>query len=867
MLAQYRELKARHPGVLLLFRLGDFYELFEEDADVASKALELTLTGREMGRGHRVAMCGVPQHALDRYLPRLIRQGFRAAVVEQTEDPKLSKGLVARDVVRVISAGTVTEDVLLEQRANNYLVALADGPRAYALAVADISTGEFRYTEFNGDQALRALTEELERLAPAEILWPLDMQTAPAVRDTLAERLGAQVTAVESGDSARAPGRELLCRHFGVERLAAFGLEDRPLALAACATLLRYVHDTQRAAAGQLATLASYTTGETMILDAATRRNLELTLTLRDGQSGAGTLLWLLDATQTPMGARLLRGWLVRPLLRAPAVNARLDAVGALFDDVIGREDVRAELRKVSDLERLITKAVTGRALPRDLLALRESLRRLPALQVLLTDFTATRLAELAAAIADLGALVAELDAALHDEPPAQLKDGGTIRERYSPELDELRALASHGKGWIVELEAKERAATGIGNLKVGFNQVFGYYIEVTHAHRERVPERWIRKQTVANAERYISPELKEWEAKILGAEERLLALESRLFGELRARCAESAAPILASARAIAEVDVYAALAHVAAQRGYVRPTVDEGDVLHLREARHPIVEATRPDIPFVPNDTLLDTADSRLHIVTGPNMAGKSTYLRQVALITLMAQLGSFVPASEARIGTVDRIFTRVGAQDDLATGQSTFMVEMTETANILHNATRRSLVVLDEIGRGTSTHDGLAIAWAVVEYLHDHERSAAKTLFATHYHDLNALEGRLKHVRNYRVAVAEDQRGVHFLHRIEPGGTDRSYGIEVARLAGLPPWVIRRAQQILTSLEGSERGAVEVPAAAAYEPVQLALFAESVEEHPALLALRGLDVMRLTPIEAINRLFELQKMAQKET
>ncbi len=864
MLRQYRDLKAQHPGVLLLFRLGDFYELFEGDAEVAARALELTLTSREMGRGIRVPMCGVPYHALDRYLPRLLRQGLRAAVVEQTEDAKQAKGLVQREVVRVITPGTLTEDALLDQTANNYLVALADGPREVALARCDLSTGEFAVTEFSGEGLWRQVVEELERIGPAELLWSLLLQVTPTLREDLVARLGCGLTEVPGLEGE--PAARLLCGHFGCHDLRGLGLEERPLALGAAATLLAYVHETQRGAAGQITTLAHYTTGETMALDAATRRNLELVTTLRDGQTGAGTLLWLLDATQTPMGARLLRGWLARPLLRAAAVDVRLDAVAAWHDDMIAREDVRAELKRVSDLERLVARAVTGRVLPRDLVALREGLKRLPALRVLLADQQAARLDDLAAEMVDLSGLVDFLDQALADEPPPVLKDGGVIRAGYSPDLDELRALATQGKGWISELEATERAATGIGNLKVGYNQVFGYYLEVTRSQLHLVPERYIRKQTLANAERYFSPELKEYEAKVLGAEERLAALEAELFSGVRERIAAEAEPIGRNARAIAEADVYAALAHVAAERGYTRPVLDEGSKIILRDARHPIVEATRSEHPFVPNDTELDTQTSQIHIITGPNMSGKSTYLRQVALLTLMAQIGSFVPAAEAHIGVVDRIFTRVGAQDDLATGQSTFMVEMTETAHILHNATRRSLVVLDEIGRGTSTYDGLSIAWAVVEYLHDRARSGAKTLFATHYHDLNALEARLARVRNYRVAVAEERGAVRFLHRIEPGGTDRSYGLEVARLAGLPQWVIRRAQQVLGSLEQDRRDPATVPEPAEPQSQQLSLFLDVPAENPALEQLRGLDVMRLTPLEAITRLYELQQLAARD-
>ncbi len=862
MYRQYRELKQRHPGLLLLFRLGDFYELFEADAETAAAALELTLTSREMGKGRRVPMCGIPYHALDRYLPRLVRQGFRAAICEQVEDPALARGLVKRDVVRVVTPGTLTEDAMLDAAANNYLVALADAPRQFALAVADVSTGSFQVTGFSGDDARERLLEELERLQPAELLWPLSMQAPTHFQDELARRTGGGVTVTEASDHDGVAAAERLCRHFGVASLRGFGLDDQPLLVEAAATLLRYVQETQRDTAGQMSALAVYSTQHHMTLDAATRRNLELIVTLRDGQPGRGTLLWLLDDTRTPMGARLLRSWLLRPLTAVAPITERLDAVDAIFGSVLARADLRTALARVADLERLVAKAATGRALPRDLVALRESLRHLPAIRDLAGSQSAARLQALAASFADLGELVDLLDGALADDPPAQLKDGGAIRAGYSPELDELRAISLDGKSWIAALEAQERAATGISSLKIGFNQVFGYYLEVTRSNLALVPDRYIRKQTLANAERFISPELKEQEARVLSAEDRRAQLEQSLFGEIRQIVAAQADQILSTARAVAEIDALVSLAQVAAERGYARPTVADSERLHIRNGRHPIVEATQPQIPFVPNDTELDTASSQVHIITGPNMAGKSTYLRQVALITLLAQIGCFVPADEATIGLVDRIFTRVGAQDDLATGQSTFMVEMTETANILHHATRRSLVVLDEIGRGTSTYDGLSIAWAVVEYLLDR---GPKTLFATHYHDLNELESRLERIANYRVAVAEERDRVRFLHRIERGGTDRSYGVEVARLAGLPSWVIRRAQQILVELERGAGDRPDIPEARAAEPVQLALFGEA-GPHPVVAELRRLDVMRLTPIEAINRLYQLQQMAHQD-
>ncbi len=860
---QYRELKQRYPDVLLLFRLGDFYEMFYDDAEVAAKALELTLTSREMGKGRRVPMCGIPHHALNRYLPRLVRRGLRAAICEQVEDPKQAKGLVKREIVRVVTPGTLTEEALLEAGANNYLVALADGPQRYAVAVVDISTGQFQATELAGDEARRQLLEELERLQPAEVLWPLTMQSPAELKEQIHLTSGAAVTETEPGGDERMTSADRLRKHFQVVSLAGFGLGEHPLVVDAAATALRYVYDTQQDTARHLTALTLYTTGETMPLDAATRRNLELTVTLREGAPGRGTMLWLLDHTCTPMGARLLRHWLVRPLTRAEAVNRRLDAVAALHADILRRDDVRAELDRIADLERLVGKAATGRATPRDLGSLRDSVARLPQLRELAESCQADRLRELGAGIQDLSELVDLLRASLVDDPPNQLRDGGVIRPGYSPELDELRRMAADGKGYIANLEAAERAETGIGSLKVGYNQVFGYYLEVTKANLSLVPDRYIRKQTLANCERYISPELKEWEAKILGAEERLTELEQHLFGEVRGVVADHAGGILASARAAAEIDVYAAFAHLAAERDYVRPTVHDGERLRITGGRHPIVEVTQTEVPFVPNDTDLDTEAGAIHILTGPNMAGKSTYLRQVALIALMAQLGGFVPAAAADIGVIDRIFTRVGAQDDLATGQSTFMVEMTEAANILHNASRRSLVVLDELGRGTSTYDGLSIAWAVVEYLS--EQIGAKTLFATHYHDLNALEARLNNVRNYRVAVAEERDRVRFLHHLEPGGTDRSYGVEVARLAGLPAWVIRRARQVLTELERRGDDRPEISAEAWPEAVQLPLFGD-VGPHPVVATLRALDVMRLTPIEAINKLYELQKMTHDD-
>ncbi len=865
MFRQWRELKQLHPDKLLLFRMGDFYEMFGDDAETAAAALELTLTARDGGKGApRVPMCGIPYHALDRYLPRLKRLGLKAAIAEQVEDPKLARGLVKREVTWVITPGTVTEEALLDAGRHNYLAALADAPQAFGLAVVDVSTGTFRLTGFEGARAQALLLDELERVQPAEVLWPLSMQAGPLLRQSIEERLRATVTVVDPPDRELRPARDELLRHFGVASLEGFGIEGRPLLIEAAAAALRYVRDNQPSAVRHLLDLSVYSTGETMTLDAATRRNLELTATLREQQPGRGTLLWLLDETATNMGARLLREWLVRPLLRPEAIERRLDAVDDLHREVLRREEIRALLRPIVDLERLVAKATTARATPRELAGLRASLGLIPELKALAASCAATLLCALADELDPPAELVELLAAALVDEPPAKLGEGGVIRDGYSPELDQIRSLSRDGKEWIANLEVAEREATGIGSLKVGYNQVFGYFIEVTRANLALVPERYLRKQTLANAERYITPELKDHEAAVLSAEERLVELETALFDEVRSAVADQAAAILRLAGAVAELDALASLAQAAAERGYVRPVVDESEVIEILGGRHTIVEATQPERPFVPNDTWLDTEASTIHILTGPNMSGKSTYLRQVALIVLMAQTGSFVPAAQARIGVVDRIFSRVGAQDDLATGQSTFMVEMIETANILHNATRRSLVILDEIGRGTSTYDGLSIAWAVVEHLHDQSQLGAKTLFATHYHYLNELQERLERVRNFRVAVAEEGGTVRFLHRLEPGGTDRSYGIEVARLAGLPAWVIQRAGQILASLEET-RTTGELPEPPPRSPVQLSLFAEA-GPHPAVEKLRRLDVLRMTPIEAIAALHELQRMVNEE-
>jgi len=890
MLAQYRAIKRQHEDVILLFRLGDFYEMFGDDAKVAAQVLELVLTSREIGKGRRIPMCGIPYHAADRYLARLLAAGHKAAICEQVEDPRKTKGLVKREVVRILTPGTVVEEHLLDERTNNYLLALARHGDRWGLAAADCSTGDLAVTELTGPSARDDLQEELARLQPAEVLLAGGAEERPLV-----ERLVAPWRAAVSewpADAFLAEGpEEMLKRHFGVSSLRGFGCHDLPAAIEAAAGLLAYLQHTQKSGLEQVRSLRTYSRSQFMALDASTRRNLELFQSLRDG-TREHTLIWVLDQTVTPLGARLLRRWLAAPLLDVAAIGERLDRVQALVEDPTLRARVRDLLRGVRDLERLVSRAAAGAATGRDLAALRDSLARLPELAQALAGAQRPALHRLVADLDPLPDLHDLLARALEDDPPPTLREGGIIRAGYSPELDELRTASSHGKDWIAGLQQRERQRTGIKSLRVGYNQVFGYYLEVTRPNLHLVPEEYQRRQTLANAERFITPDLKEYEAKVLGAEERILALEQSLFADLRARVAAEAARLQRAANIVAQADVLASFAEAAARNHYSRPEVADDDLLDIRAGRHPVVELTLQGERFVPNDARLDCRDQQILIITGPNMAGKSTYLRQVALIALMAQVGSFVPAEAAHIGLVDRIFTRVGASDDLATGQSTFMVEMTETANILRHATSRSLVVLDEIGRGTSTFDGLSIAWSVAEHLHNAPHLGAKTLFATHYHHLNELADTLPRVHNFRVAVKERGDQVLFLRRIVPGGADRSYGIQVARLAGLPPAVLERAKQILWTLEqeahlGQRGGAGAPPAGrggagappagrggagappagrggAGAPPAQLPLFAGAPD--PVVEELLQLDVNALTPLEALNRLAALQRRARAQ-
>jgi DNA mismatch repair protein MutS len=865
MLQQYFRLKAEYPDVLLAMQVGDFYEFYGPDAEIAARELEIVLTGREDGSNGRIPMAGVPIHAYERYLAKLVQKGYRVAICDQIEDPKLAKGLVKRRVTRVLTPGTVVEDSMLDARANNYLVAAVLGDPIHGLGIVDVSTGEFLTTEIAGEGRQQKLLDELFRLQPAEVLVPEDQEE---LVQTLREQLSATITPVPLGEWVGREGREILLRHFGVESLRGFGCEEFTRGLDAAALALRYLQQNQMTALEHIRTLATYSVERFMYLDATARRHLELTQNLMDG-TRRYTLLASIDSTCTPMGARLLKRWLDEPLLEPEAIAARLDAVDALAQQSIRRDALRQMLRPLADLERLAARASTGTANARDLVALRQSLQRLPALyaeaDALLRELSQppTLLATLAPRLAPLSDLCALLERALVDDPPADLKSGGVIRDGYDPELDRLRQVRTDGKQWIAQLEAKERQRTGISSLKVGYNAVFGYYLEVSKPHLNKVPADYIRKQTLANAERFITPELKEQEAILLGAEERINALEFELFSRVRNEVARCTPQLQSLAKAIAELDVLCAFAENAVRYRYVRPVVDTEDRIHIVGGRHPVVERFS-EKPFVPNDCRLDPTQ-RLIILTGPNMSGKSTYIRQNALITLMAHIGSFVPAEHAEIGLVDRIFTRVGARDELATGQSTFMVEMTETANILNNATPRSLVILDEIGRGTSTYDGLAIAWAVAEYLH---AIGCKTLFATHYHYLNELANRLEGVANYRVAVKEQGDRVVWLHKVLPGGTDRSYGVHVARMAGVPPEVVQRAEQILREFERrGVQGATQPPTSDAptvrTKKLQLTLF--EAEEHPVLEALRALDITTLSPVEALLKLDELKRKLEE--
>lgn len=859
MMQQYMTIHERYPDCLLLFRLGDFYELFFEDAKLASKELELTLTGKDCGMEERAPMCGVPYHAVNVYVEKLIANGHKVAICEQMEDPALAKGLVERDVIRVITAGTVTDPSMLEDKTNNFLLSVFFSGNEAGIAYADVSTGEFYVTELK-KETVRA---EISRISPNEIICN-DMVTLRAAAGLELPNAGEEPAGWFQPKNAA----EVLCTHFHLMHLSSLGLDEHKLATCAAGALMRYLKETQKNSLEHIVSLRFAENGKTMLLDHNTRRNLELTESIRGGKK-KGTLLELLDKTSTAMGGRTLRSWIEHPLTDPAQIALRLDAVEELSAQHVLNMTLGEELEGVYDMERLLSKVAYRNLNARDCLALGASLKKLPAILSLLDGVRADLLTRIRGKIDPLEELTDLLDRSIHPDAPVVITEGGIIRDGYSPLLDEYREAQTHGKQWILDMEQREREATGIKNLRIQYNRVFGYYIEVTRSYFDLVPEHYIRKQTLANAERYMTPELKEMEQKIIGAQEQSVRLELQLFNEIRDAISEQIASIQQTAESLKQLDAVHALALTAVRNRYVRPEITTDGSLEIMEGRHPVVEQNLEADGFVPNDTVLDTEGNRMMIITGPNMAGKSTYMRQVALITLMAHIGSFVPAASARIPITDRIFTRVGASDDLASGQSTFMVEMAETAYILRNATKDSLIILDEIGRGTSTFDGLSIAWAVVEYICDKQNIGAKTLFATHYHELSELEGHLDGVQNYCISVKEHGEDVIFLRKIIKGGADKSFGVHVARLAGIPHPVIVRAHEIQARLEVSDINQNAIGQEILGEDgekrmnEQVDLF--DYQKTEIINELQNIDVMALTPMDAINKLFLLREQARK--
>ncbi|MCC8141350.1 MAG: DNA mismatch repair protein MutS [Lachnospiraceae bacterium] len=868
MMKQYLEIKKEYPDCILFYRLGDFYEMFFDDAVLASKELELTLTGKSCGLSERAPMCGVPFHAVDSYLTRLISRGFKVAICEQVEDPKLTKGLVRREVIRIVTPGTNLDTESLDETKNNYIMCIVSLDSRYGISVADVTTGDYFATECDSEQKL---LDEISRYMPSEIICNESFRMSGPDLDELRNRYAVAVYFLDSSRFEEKDACRALCDHFRVESVDELGLGHFELGMIAAGVLLCYLEELQKMPLTHLSRIEVYSGGKYMVLDAATRRNLELVETLREKQK-RGSLLWVLDKTKTAMGSRMLRGFIEQPLINPDEIEGRLDAVEELHRDMINREELREYLNPIYDLERLIGRVVYQTANPRDLIAFQTSLAMLPAIKTMMEEFSSALLVSINEDLDPLDDLCDLIGRAIVEDPPISVREGGMIRDGFDPEVDRLRSAGKEGKDWLAKLEEEEREKTGIRNLKVRYNRVFGYYLEVTNSFKDLVPDYYTRKQTLANAERYITPELKELEETILGAEDRLVALEYDLFCRIRAQIAEQVERIQRTAKAVAALDVFASFAAVAEHNGYVRPSINEDGIVEIKQGRHPVVERMMNNDMFIANDTYLDNDDNRISIITGPNMAGKSTYMRQNALIVLMAQTGSFVPASAANIGLVDRIFTRVGASDDLAAGQSTFMVEMTEVAHILKNATRSSLLILDEIGRGTSTIDGLSIAWAVVEYISNSNILGAKTLFATHYHELTEMEGRLTNVHNYRIAVKESGDDIVFLRKIVPGGADKSYGIQVAKLAGVPDGVIERAKVICEELECSDLnhltrnlnadgqlGLPDFPEPTDLSLGQMSLF-DTVKDDDIIREISEMDLTNLTPFEALNKLLELQ-------
>lgn len=869
MMKQYMQTKEEYKDCILFYRLGDFYEMFFDDALTASKELEITLTGKNCGLEERAPMCGIPYHAVDSYLNRLVSKGYKVAICEQVEDPKTAKGIVKREVIRVVTPGTNLDTQGLDETKNNYIMCIVYMADRYGLSVADVTTGEYLVTELDSQTKLM---DELYKFMPSEIVCNEAFYMSGLDLDDLKNRLHMAIYSLEAWYFDDALCRETLQEHFKVASLEGIGLSDYECGMIASGALLKYLEETQKNSLSHMSRLTRYATGNYMVLDSATRRNLELVETLREKQK-RGSLLWVLDKTKTAMGARTLRKYVEQPLIDKKSIVKRLDAVAELKDNAICREEIREYLNPVYDLERLVGKITYQSANPRDLIAFQSSLSMLPSVKCILKDMESDLLKEIYEELDPLEELCDLVGRAIQEEPPLAMKEGGIIKDGYNEEVDRLRKAKSEGKNWLADLETKEREKTGIKNLRIRYNKVFGYYLEVTNSFKDLVPDYYTRKQTLANAERYIIPELKELEDTILGAEDKLCALEYELYCEVRNTIAAELTRIQRTAKAVAKLDVIASLALVAERNNYVRPKINEKGVIDIRDGRHAVVEKMIPNDMFIANDTYLDDKKQRISIITGPNMAGKSTYMRQAALIVLMAQLGSFVPASSANIGLVDRIFTRVGASDDLASGQSTFMVEMNEVANILRNATSKSLLILDEIGRGTSTFDGLSIAWAVVEYISNSKLLGAKTLFATHYHELTELEGKISNVNNYCIAVKEKGDDIVFLRKIVKGGADKSYGIQVAKLAGVPDPVINRAKEIVEELvtaditgkvkdiavQGSETKKKTQKKLDEVDLTQFSLF-DTVKDDDVLNELKELDISHMTPMDAMNKLYQLQ-------
>lgn len=861
MMQHYLQTKEEYNDCILFYRLGDFYEMFFEDAKIVSKELELTLTGKSCGMEERAPMCGIPFHAYEGYLNRLVAKGYKVAICEQVEDPKQAKGMVKRAVIRVVTPGTNINEQALEEGKNNYLMCIVTSADRFGIATADVTTGDFFVTEVESE---RKLLDEINKFAPIEIVCNEALFMSRLDIDDIKNRMGIVMYSLENWYFDDSLCTNTLKEHFKVNSLEGLGLGDYECGVLASGSLLKYLYETQKNSLNHMSSIHPYITGKFMILDSSTRRNLELVETLRE-KAKRGSLLWVLDKTKTAMGARMLRSFVEQPLIEKDEIEQRYDAIEELNQRGIDREELREYLNPVYDLERLLTRITYQTANPRDLIAFKNSIGMLPHIKNILLDFNSEEFMQILQAMDTLEDLYQVIDASIQEEPPILVREGGILKEGYHEEVDRLRHAKTEGKTWLADLEAKEREKTGIKNLKIKYNKVFGYYLEVTNSFKNLVPEYFTRKQTLTNAERYITPELKELEDIILGAEDKLVQLEYELFRQVREQIAANVVRIQKTAKAVAKLDVLVSLAVVSEQNHYCRPKLNTSGIIDIKSGRHPVVEKMINNDMFIANDTYLDNEKHRISIITGPNMAGKSTYMRQSALIVLMAQIGCFVPAQSAQIGIVDRIFTRVGASDDLASGQSTFMVEMTEVANILRNATGNSLLILDEIGRGTSTFDGLSIAWAVVEYISNPKFLGAKTLFATHYHELTELEGKLNNVNNYCIAVKEKGDDIVFLRKIIKGGADKSYGIQVAKLAGVPDTVIERAKEIAEELSQHDISdlAKKITVGKTYldevDLTQMTLF-DTVKDDDIIHELQEADVGNMTPIEALNKLFELQ-------